>query len=124
MIGTAKADEIVLHLGSQHTKSGFNNVNPGIGYKFDSGFGLGVYRNSYHRTTAYISKELMYTKNFGAVLGLGTGYKLESEYSITLIGGAILKLDLTRTSKLNVLVLPPLGRGTAGFVHAAISFKI
>ena len=124
VIWPAQADEIVIHLGSYHSKPGFNNTNPGLGYRTEDGWGAGLYQNSYNKSTAYISKELMYNKNLGLVLGLGTGYKIQFGHSISPIGGVMFKRELTSTSKLNILALPPIGRGTAAFVHAAISVKI
>lgn len=47
------ADEVGVHIASWHDKSGYNNFNPGIYYKFDSGQTLGIYQNSVSRTSVY-----------------------------------------------------------------------
>lgn len=86
---SASADTLGLHIGSRHSKPGFNNVNPGLYYKSDSGLTAGFYCNSESKSELFpdakpcqISKYAGYTfsHNVGpvelsATAGVIVGYK-------------------------------------------------
>jgi hypothetical protein len=42
-----------LHLGTAHSRSGFNGVNPGLYVRADNGLTVGAFRNSYGDPSAY-----------------------------------------------------------------------
>jgi hypothetical protein len=146
LVGAANADEIIVHVGSYHTSRTheeytdyvnirgdvlyretvnvpYNNTNPGIGYKTDEGWMVGYYDNSYNKPTFYAGKEWMFTDHFGAMLGLGTGYKQAIGYEISPLGGLVYKIPVTQTVTINTIFLPPIGKIT-GVVHLALSFKL
>lgn len=81
---TASADEIMLHGISYHGERvyeedgvthKYNEVNPGVSYLFDSGLSLGVYKNSYARTSVMVGYRHMFTEHFGLFAGYATGYQ-------------------------------------------------
>ncbi len=141
----ATAGELVLHTLSYHSnhtyedtwdyyKDGkydhttvtdvrYNNINPGIGYKFDSGLMFGYYNNSYHKPTFYVAQEYMFNQYVGVFGGLGTGYKYVSGRDINVLGGFVFKYQLTEKVGLNLMALPPIGNMT-GVAHMAVSYKI
>ncbi|HEV7913569.1 MAG TPA: hypothetical protein VGP22_07365 [Albitalea sp.] len=71
---SASAGTVGLHLASVHTPARhFNNSNPGLYYRTDSGWIAGAYRNSLRRTSAYAG----YTWSWKALAvtgGMVTGY--------------------------------------------------
>jgi len=102
----------------------YNNVNPGIGYRTDGGYLVGLYYNSYKQPTFYAAKEFMLNDSFGAFVGVGTGYEIPTGRPVMLIGGLEYKYRFNEDWALNVLALPPTGN-TVGVVHLAVarSFK-
>lgn len=76
--GAAQADEIIVHVGSWHSKPGFCNFNPGIGYQADSGLTLGLYRNSECDASAYLGwtwwTSISENTRFSLTAGAATGY--------------------------------------------------
>lgn len=94
---TASADEILVHGLSYHGKRTYtdrecncqvpyNERNLGVTYFRDDGWGVGVYKNSYGKTAVHASYRHMWTDNFGAFIGLASGYK---DHGSGLIGGLI-----------------------------------
>ena len=76
---------IGLHLVSQHTEPGYNNVNPGVYVRSECGITAGVYKNSFRRGSVYISysydpKDLPIWASVGAITGYrklpGTNFRL------------------------------------------------
>lgn len=66
-----------LHLFSLHTKSGFNNFNPGIYVQHHTGWTAGAFRNSYSRASVYGGYMWRKQRCGGPELFLGaaTGYE-------------------------------------------------
>lgn len=101
----------------------YNDLNFGIGYRFDNGFALGYYYNSFERNTFYAGKEFMFTDRWG-IMALGaTGYGPEMGHKISFIGGPEYKLPLNNEWKLNILGVPPIGKMT-GVVNLTLSRKL
>ena len=71
----AHADTVGLHVVSEHVpQRTFNNVNPGLYYRSDTGWTVGGYRNSLRRTSVYGG----YSLGFGPLAvtaGAVTGYQ-------------------------------------------------
>ncbi|MBV8035997.1 MAG: hypothetical protein JOY88_13170 [Pelomonas sp.] len=61
---------------SLHSRSGYENVNPGLYLHWRSGWVAGAYRNSYRSTSAYGGWlwEIDDRKRFSLLLGLVNGY--------------------------------------------------
>jgi hypothetical protein len=130
--GWARADELIVHLGSYHSirtyesvdgVRSYNNLNPGFGYRRSDGYALGVYWNSYRKPTVYISKEIMFTERFGIELGLGTGYRIVSDRMVMPIGAFVYKIPLSENWHADVLMLPPLGSQLSGVAHIVLAKK-
>lgn len=66
---------IGIHVGSWHSKPGFNNFNPGVYYKSDDGWVIGTFQNSLDRNTTYVGG-VIETRNkvYSLSLNVGTGY--------------------------------------------------
>ena len=71
----AHADTVGLHVASAHVpQRKFNNVNPGLYFRSDTGWTVGGYRNSLGRTSVYGG----YTLEYGLLAltaGAVTGYQ-------------------------------------------------
>ena len=71
------ADRIGVHIASQHSEKGFNNVNPGV-YVVHSGYTIGTYYNSEYRQSYYagytFEGKLSGPINYGITVGAITGY--------------------------------------------------
>lgn len=69
-----------VHLGSIHDSKGFNNVNPGIYVRLDSGFTAGTVYNSERKQSVYAgwTFEHHFTSKFSAAVTVGgiTGYAM------------------------------------------------
>jgi hypothetical protein len=76
----SSATTIGLHLGSVHDKPGFNDTNPGIYLKTDSGITVGTVYNSVRKQGFYAGYTFvkMLTNSIEASVTLGgiTGYKM------------------------------------------------
>lgn len=74
MAPVASADTVGVHLGSLHIPAkGYNNSNPGLYVRLDSGWTGGLYRNSLRKNSVYAG----YTWTHGAfsvTAGGVTGY--------------------------------------------------
>lgn len=106
---------------SWHTEPKYNNNNFGFGYRSDNGWTVGVYDNSYHKTTAYVGKEWMYNQYFGAEIALVTGYDIVTQRPVALIGGLIVRFPIYNGIKGNILLMPPVAN-TDGVAHLALSY--
>lgn len=62
-----------LHIGSWHSNSIYNNINPGI-YISKNNYVIGTYHNSIKRQSFYAGYNFQY-KNVGITTGLITGYR-------------------------------------------------
>lgn len=80
LASSAHADTLGLHIGSWHEGGGYNNVNPGLYWRDDSGLTIGAYRNSLERTTAYAGWTWTHRIGSGVDVGLSiagaTGYRM------------------------------------------------
>ena len=140
------ADEIVIHTVSWHAtpkedytvhhvyedgspaydtqvKTPYNNVNPGIGYRWDNGWNVGYYHNSYSKPSFYFAREWAYNRYFGAMLGLATGYKDENKTGLLPIGALTARLPITERVTLGIQALPPIGK-IGGVAHLTISYTL
>jgi len=70
------AGTVGLHVASVHipARSMYNNANPGVYYRSDSGWTAGVYHNSLSRASVYAGYTLQYGR-FGLTAGAATGYQ-------------------------------------------------
>lgn len=129
--GVVSADEIILHTVSHHTTSSrktesspgslsYNNSNFGLGYRWDSGWSTGLYYNSYSRPTVYVSHDWMLLQNFGAFASIATGYDTVAKSPITIVGGLVIKVAVSDTYSMNILLVPPSNKKVDGVVHLAI----
>jgi len=150
----AHADELVFHTFSIHSKSehehrtrtlyvyddpslnytkvdvtmqSYNNNNFGLGYKFNNGWEVGGYHNSYNRPTFYLAKEWMITDSFGVVAGAGTGYSMIHDgRKISFIGALEYKYKLDDKWTAVAQFVPPVkSMDMVGVAHLAFtrSFK-
>lgn len=101
----------------------YNNVNPGIGYKFDNGVFFGYYDNSYHKPTFYLADEYMFSKSWGVLAGFATGYQDRVGRPVTILAGFMYKYQLTEKIGANILFLPPIDNST-GIVHLMLTYKL
>ena len=118
---SAKSDELVVNLASNHLNSAFNfnEVNPGLGIKMNN-TEIGFFRNSYHNTNAtdargdgyslytkFTFREGMLNSRFGYSLDLGLAYYGDDgPYSLVPIVQPQLKFFLTKRNVLNLGYVP------------------
>jgi len=74
-VSKCNADTVGVHLVSAHQGGGYNNVNPGVFYRTDSGWTAGAYHNSVSKLSVYAGRTWGYGR-LGLTLGLATGYPL------------------------------------------------
>lgn len=128
-----RAGELLIHTGSIHQqqtyrslqgtdKKQINNVNIGVGFRSADGYVFGAYKNSYHKNTLYVAKELMLNDNIGFVLGAASGYKHTSGYTIAPVVNLLVKYQVNDVMTLNVTAIPTIGKNI-GVVHLVTSFK-
>lgn len=126
----AKAAEVDVSVAgfSQHTKPGFNGVNPGLGVRVANGalaWELGEYKNSYRRTSAYAIAE--YTPvhigdaSAGVFAGVASGYTAQEDGVRPFVGGFSVRYQPGRFG-VALKIVPPAGPGSAGFV--AVEFLV
>jgi len=111
---------------SEHTQTGYNGVNPGVGLLYHNGdmvFELGRYKNSYYQSSKYALVDYMpyhYRDiNAGVFAGIATGYTKEQNLVRPAVAGIAVNYMPGRYG-LAFKAVPPTGPGTAGFV--AVSF--
>ncbi len=73
----AAADVVGVHLVSQHFPNrDFNNVNPGLFWRGDAGYQVGVYRNSERRVSFYGGRVFSFMEDrVHVAVGAATGYQ-------------------------------------------------
>lgn len=103
---------------------GYNNVNLGAGYRWDSGWSAGVYWNSYYKPSAYVAKDWMFNSYTGVFLGVATGYDNVDHQPIAPIGGFIFRIPVTERLAVKVLAAPPLGNATDAVVHLTVAYTL
>lgn len=116
-------DSYVVHVGSYHTDreliQDVNEVNPGIGCRFDSGVEVGVYKNSYGDTTAYGVWDTK-SEGLGLFAGVASGYAKDvavADHGITPVAGAVLHGEYTTTR-----IMPSISE--KGDVGVVMSFSV
>lgn len=102
---------------------GYNNLNFGLGYRWDSGWSAGLYRNSFYKPSVYVAKDWMFNQYTGVFLGAATGYSNVSRFPVAPLGGFIFRLPVTERIALKVLAAPPIGSGDA-VVHLTVSYTL
>ena len=98
---------IGLHLVSWHDTGGYNNVNPGVYTKTECGITIGAYENSINKTTVYVG----YTYDppklpVWASVAIATGYKPETNMTLTPIGMVGLKSQQYKGTRFRIGYIP------------------
>lgn len=73
----AQAQTLGLHVATWHDRSGYNNINPGVYVRTDSGFTAGAYRNSIRKPSVHAGYTWAKPTSFGDIsltAGAVTGY--------------------------------------------------
>jgi hypothetical protein len=116
---------LIVHLASVHSQSGFNNATVGIGYRFSSGFTVGVFHNSYSKFSTYGGWlwNIDENKHFGFFLGLATGYELDSGKKIVpLLIPSVRVYEASNTSvRINYFFDPR--KSSAQVLHLSLDHK-
>ena len=111
---SALAGTVGLHLGSVHLpKKDFNNVNPGIYYRWDNGATLGTFYNSERRQSVYAGWSWQWGWA-GLTAGAITGYRRSAV--LPLLAPSV-KLGHWR-----VVVLPKVEKTGATVIHLTMEF--
>ena len=135
---SAQAGEVVIHVGSYHSPStyayqgetvSYNNVNPGVGYRFDNGVVVGAYYNSYREPTVYAGYAPLWQTpiqqlQLGGMIGVGTGYSIPTGRSVTPLGALIGRWELTDTYSVQLLFVPKIHGDMANVLHLAFGVKL
>lgn len=100
----------------------YNNVNLGVGYRFDNGISTGVFYNSFEKASLYVSKDFMYNDNFGVFIGGATGYKSFKNKDIVAIGGLLFRYEVQQNVFLNLTYSPAI-EGSASVTHTSLSYR-
>lgn len=90
--------------GSSTCSRPYNNVNPGIHYRFDNGVSIGTYKNSYYRQSVALGYKMSYNDNVGLVLAYATGY--EDKPNRGLLGGLDIQTNEFKGWRLGILGCP------------------
>lgn len=121
----ACADTLILHLGSKHFPSrDYNNFNPGLAYRTDSGWTLGAYRNSIRRTSVYAGRQFDWglTPDLQASVTVGavSGYYRSLRPLVVPSLGLRVSPDL----RFRLAFLPRVEKGGASVIHAALEWEL
>lgn len=113
MSGLLLGPMISYHLNRD---ANFNEFNPGVGYVNEAGWGGGVYKNSYGKTSVYAGREFRWPLNglldAAVQTGIVTGYPLAPVVPAVL-PGLIGKLG---DHELALMLMPKAGKHTSGGV--------
>ena len=122
------ADTIGFHVGSWHSDAGYNNVNPGVYYKADSGLTIGGYCNSESRSKRFKSADICevsayvgYTKDYAVTNNLrigGTAFLVTGYQKAKIIPAAAASILIA--DHLRVMVIPEV----KGYTPMVVSFGI
>ena len=118
-----KAETIGAHVGSWHSEPGYNNVNPGLYLRTDSGATVGAYRNSIRRVSTYAgwtwSKPIAQGVQATVTAGVITGYE----------GGAMpmaipsVRFEISERAAIRVITIPKIDpKQGAHVVHLAVEW--
>jgi hypothetical protein len=109
------ADQLIVHTVSIHssstddTNTQYNNVNIGVGYLTDTGWGAGVYYNSSRRPTGYVVKQWeVLDTDMSVTVGLATGYKKTKGRSVIPMFAIGYKYQLSSNVAILIKVVPPI----------------
>ena len=144
----AAADELVLHTFSLHSEGNtsethtskalmpdgstvesiwqtkaFNNVNLGLGYRWDNGWEVGAYRNSFRQPSVYAFRGFEVTEHVRVFAGGATGYRNLQRFPITPMCGALLRAPLTESVALELALMPPVGKHV-GIAHLVLAVRL
>jgi hypothetical protein len=116
----ASAQTFGVHVGSVHDRDGFNNVNPGLYVRLDSGLTLGTVYNSERRQSYYAgwtwSAPLHERVEASVTLGAITGY----ETGVLPMAVPSLAVAVGDNTKLRVSWLQKVYKRGANAVHFSI----
>lgn len=117
--------ELVVHGVSSHRggDSEYNNYNAGVGLRFKSGLIAGAYYNSYRNPTAYIGYEWMPLTYIGGFAAVATGYDHVSNMPVSLIGGLVARLPVTKDVTFDVRYLPRI-KDNPEVMHIGLSIDV
>lgn len=109
-----------------------NNVNPGIGYVFDSGWVVGIYRNSYYRPSVYggyawswkVGPTLLAGRSaeVGVTVALATGYEERTGNPLQPAAGLTVGIPLSERVTLRFIGAPGVGQ-TSSVAHFFVSYR-
>ena len=137
----AMAGEVVVHLGSVHGRPTYvnggksvvyNNFNPGVGYRFDSGASIGVYHNSYRRPTLYVGYTKLWDTGMtvgdkpiraGGIVSILTGYEIATGNKASVGGAFVIGLGVSNTRSVYLLHIPKINSDTVSVTHLAIGHR-
>lgn len=126
--GDAMADEIQpesrtygIHTVSVHSRSGFNNVNPGMYVRWPSGAVVGGYLNSERRASLYAGWHLESEAHpFGLTAMIVTGYR--DGIQVGIVPSVRMRLD-ERTS-LRLVLVPKIKNSGAAAAHIVLEVTL
>lgn len=122
-LGTEKPFVGGLHLGSYHNPAQeYNNFNPGVYMRDPEGMQLGVFRNSYKKTSVYAAQMFEY-KYVDVLVGVATGYPGKTGLMPML--GLSKAFEIDKGSALRLTLLPCRSEGKTGMVaHMTLEFAL
>jgi len=113
-----------LHLASQHTTGGYNNLNPGVYARTECGLIAGTYYNSQRRHSAYVGYTYEPRKlPVFAALALTTGYsnpRTGHRYAIVPIPMAGVRVPLDDAWQVKLGVIPKIKPSDTYVAHLMI----
>lgn len=131
VIKEVRADSIEIIMSSNHYASDYywtddaagnysikhelNESNPGLAYVHNSGINVGIYKNSYYKTSVYagysVETNWKYI-NFGVLGGIITGYEFPTGQKVLPMGQSYM------------LVGPKFAQAKIGAIPGAITFSL
>jgi hypothetical protein len=104
-VSDSRADSVGLNLVSAHSRNPgnrFSDINPGVYYKHASGFGGGVFNNSYRRTTFHVDYTTPEWHYLSLTAGVASGYA----DSLVLAGMASVRIPIYSSYSLRLGYVP------------------
>ena len=126
LAGAAQADTIGLHVGSWHSRPGYNNVNPGAFYRADDGLTVGAYCNSQSRSPNNPDAPTCRPSAYAGVTWGGDGLVALTAGVVTgyTYGPLPIVLPSIKLGPVRVGVLPKVEPMGAWVVHAMLEMKL